>query len=45
MTEGKGDLAVKELADIGVARISVGPAIQFMAMDSYKEKAEKLLSG
>jgi 2-methylisocitrate lyase-like PEP mutase family enzyme len=45
MTEGKGDLTVKELAEIGVARISVGPAIQFMAMEAYKTHAEKLLAG
>lgn len=36
-------LSVSELAKIGVARISVGPAIQFFAMDEYKKKAKELL--
>jgi 2-methylisocitrate lyase-like PEP mutase family enzyme len=36
-------LMVPELAKIGVARISVGPAIQFMAMDYYAQKADELL--
>jgi 2-methylisocitrate lyase-like PEP mutase family enzyme len=39
-----GYLTVSELAQIGVARISVGPAIQFVAMDSYSKEAEKLLT-
>jgi 2-methylisocitrate lyase-like PEP mutase family enzyme len=38
-----GNLTVKELAEIGVARISVGPQIQFLAMDSFAKAAEKLL--
>ncbi|KAB5545825.1 phosphoenolpyruvate phosphomutase-domain-containing protein [Coniochaeta sp. 2T2.1] len=37
-------LTVKELAEIGVARISVGPSLQFLAMATYKKEAEKLLS-
>lgn len=36
-------LGVSELAKIGVARISVGPAIQFMAMEHFKEKADEML--
>lgn len=44
MTEGKGDLTVKDLAKIGVVRISVGPAIQFVAMNTFKAEAEKLLA-
>ncbi|KIX01844.1 uncharacterized protein Z518_09571 [Rhinocladiella mackenziei CBS 650.93] len=36
-------LTVKELAEIGVARISVGPAIQLFAMDEYQRKAKELL--
>lgn len=36
-------LTVPELAKIGVARISIGPALQFMAMDYYAQKAEELL--
>jgi 2-methylisocitrate lyase-like PEP mutase family enzyme len=38
-----GGLTVKELAEIGVARISVGPAIQIFAMDQYAKRAEELL--
>ncbi len=38
-----GGLTVKELAEIGVARISVGPAIQLFAMDQYAKRAEELL--
>ncbi|KAJ9609341.1 hypothetical protein H2200_005668 [Cladophialophora chaetospira] len=38
-----GGLTVAELAQIGVARISVGPAIQFFAMTEYAKKAEELL--
>lgn len=37
-------LKVKELAEIGVARISIGPALQFAAMKKYKEDAEKVLT-
>ncbi|KAI8866287.1 putative carboxyphosphonoenolpyruvate mutase [Ramicandelaber brevisporus] len=37
-------LSVQELADIGVARISVGPALWRKAMTAYKEEAEKLLA-
>ncbi|KAB5578046.1 phosphoenolpyruvate phosphomutase-domain-containing protein [Coniochaeta sp. 2T2.1] len=37
-------LTVRELAEIGVARISVGPSLQFLAMATYKKEAEKLLS-
>ena len=36
-------LTVPELAKIGVARISVGPQIQFMAMDHFSQEADKLL--
>lgn len=36
-------LTVKELAEIGVARISIGPALQFIAMAKFKEEAEKIL--
>lgn len=38
-----GGLTVAELAKIGVARISVGPAIQFFAMAEFAKKAEELL--
>jgi 2-methylisocitrate lyase-like PEP mutase family enzyme len=38
-----GGLSVRELAEIGVARISVGPAITFFAMAEYEKKARELL--
>jgi 2-methylisocitrate lyase-like PEP mutase family enzyme len=38
-------LTVKELAEIGVARISIGPALQFAAMAKFKQDAEKILQG
>ncbi|KAK8137373.1 hypothetical protein PG984_005313 [Apiospora sp. TS-2023a] len=37
-------LSVKQLADMGVARISVGPALQFVAMGALKKEAEAILS-
>jgi 2-methylisocitrate lyase-like PEP mutase family enzyme len=36
-------LGVSELAKIGVARISVGPAMQFMAMEYFAQKADEML--
>ena len=33
----------KQLAELGVARISVGPALQFAAMEKYKQDAENIL--
>ncbi|KIW20933.1 hypothetical protein PV08_01512 [Exophiala spinifera] len=36
-------LSVKELAEIGVARISVGPKIQAFAMKEFAKRAEELL--
>lgn len=36
-------LNVNQLAEMGVSRISVGPALQFMAMDTYKSEAQKIL--
>jgi 2-methylisocitrate lyase-like PEP mutase family enzyme len=41
---GTDGLTIKELADIGVARISVGPALQFVAMKAFLSEAEKLLT-
>ena len=38
-----GNLTVAQLAKIGVSRVSVGPQIQFMAMDHFAQVAEKLL--
>lgn len=37
-------LSVKQLADMGVARISIGPALQFAAMGAVKKEAEAILS-
>jgi len=37
-------LTVSQLKDIGVARISVGPQIQIMAMAAFAKEAEKILS-
>jgi 2-methylisocitrate lyase-like PEP mutase family enzyme len=39
----EGNLTAKELAKVGVSRISVGPAIQFMAMDAFGKEAEKFV--
>jgi 2-methylisocitrate lyase-like PEP mutase family enzyme len=40
-----GRLTVKELSELGVARISLGPTLQFVAMKALKDEAEKVLSG
>lgn len=37
-------LNVAQLRDIGVARISVGPQIQFKAMETFAKEAEKILT-
>ncbi|KAM0263196.1 hypothetical protein ACHAQJ_001351 [Trichoderma viride] len=37
-------LSAAQLSQIGVSRISVGPTIQFMAMDVYAKEAEKILT-
>lgn len=39
----EGFLTVAELREIGVARISVGPGLYLIAMNAYKDAAEKLL--
>lgn len=39
-----GFLTVKELTEIGVARISIGPQLQLAAMKALTEEAEKLLA-
>ncbi|KAG0366780.1 hypothetical protein BGX24_003540 [Mortierella sp. AD032] len=39
----EGFLTVADLREIGVARISVGPGLYRIAMNAYKEAAEKLL--
>jgi 2-methylisocitrate lyase-like PEP mutase family enzyme len=38
-----GHLTVKELADIGVARLSIGPQLQLIGMKAIADEAEKLL--
>lgn len=39
-----GGLTIPQLREIGVARISVGPQIQFMAMETFAKEAEKILT-
>ncbi|KAJ5762055.1 uncharacterized protein N7511_005437 [Penicillium nucicola] len=39
----EGGLSVRELAEIGVARISIGPALWRHAMDAFRRKAETYL--
>lgn len=41
--EGEGKLGVKELKEIGVARISIGPGLQRVAMRALEEKAREIL--
>ncbi|KAF8579653.1 Phosphoenolpyruvate/pyruvate domain-containing protein [Ramaria rubella] len=38
-----GSLTVKELREIGVARISVGPALYFLALKAYEKGVDSLL--
>ncbi|KXJ90543.1 phosphoenolpyruvate phosphomutase-domain-containing protein [Microdochium bolleyi] len=40
-----GGLSVRELADIGVARISVGPSLSFLKPEEVKDVAARILSG
>ncbi|KAK5046301.1 hypothetical protein LTR84_008444 [Exophiala bonariae] len=40
----EGKLTAKELGDIGISRISIGPQLYFKAMQAAKAEAEKLLS-
>ena len=40
---GNGFLSVKELGELGVARVSVGPALYRAAMKAFKEGADGLL--
>jgi 2-methylisocitrate lyase-like PEP mutase family enzyme len=39
-----GNLTVKDLTKIGVARLSIGPTLQFIAMETYAKEAEKILN-
>jgi 2-methylisocitrate lyase-like PEP mutase family enzyme len=40
-----GRLTVKELTELGVARLSIGPTLQMAAMKALKAEAETILSG
>ena len=40
-----GALSIEELAELGVARVSVGPAVHLMAMDAVTKAAERILNG
>lgn len=40
----EGKLTAKELGDIGISRISIGPQLYFKAIQAAKAEAEKLLS-
>ncbi|KAI0190410.1 phosphoenolpyruvate phosphomutase-domain-containing protein [Xylaria flabelliformis] len=42
---GENALSVKELADIGVARISVGPSLYQAAVKTVREAAERIVGG
>ena len=39
-----GEFSIKELAGMGVARVSVGPSLQFIADKMFAEEAEKVLT-
>lgn len=43
--DGPDALTVKELADIGVARISVGPSLWFLSMKAFREGAMRIMEG
>lgn len=45
MAEGPGALSTKELARLGVARISVGPSLFLVALNSVKKAALEILNG
>ncbi|KAK3191500.1 hypothetical protein K4F52_002315 [Lecanicillium sp. MT-2017a] len=45
LTRKDGGHSVAELAEIGVARISVGPSLYLFAMDAVKKTAERILGG
>jgi 2-methylisocitrate lyase-like PEP mutase family enzyme len=38
-------LSIKELADLGVARVSVGPGLHLKAMDVVRTTADTILKG
>jgi 2-methylisocitrate lyase-like PEP mutase family enzyme len=37
-----GNLTAKELANMGVARLSTGPTLQFISLKTLRDEAEKL---
>lgn len=44
MKSSSDALNVAQLSQIGVSRISIGPTLQFIAMDVYAKEAEKILT-
>ena len=38
-------LSIRELTELGVARVSVGPGIQLRAMELVKKAAKHIMSG
>ena len=40
-----GPLSVKDITELGAVRVSVGPLIQSLAMQSIAKEAEKLMTG
>jgi 2-methylisocitrate lyase-like PEP mutase family enzyme len=45
LADGETGLSVRELAEIGVCRISVGPSLWVEAMNAVKRGAERILKG
>ncbi|KAI0449838.1 phosphoenolpyruvate phosphomutase-domain-containing protein [Xylaria acuta] len=45
LAAGEDALSVKELADLGVARISVGPSLYLAANKTVREAAERIVGG
>lgn len=45
LTLGPGNLTVVDLSQLGVARVSVGPALLRIAMKAYEEAADEILRG
>ncbi|TGJ84634.1 hypothetical protein E0Z10_g4095 [Xylaria hypoxylon] len=45
LADGESALSVQELADIGVARISVGPSLYFAATKAVREAAGRIVQG
>jgi 2-methylisocitrate lyase-like PEP mutase family enzyme len=45
LSDEQDGLTVEELANIGVARISVGPSLYLAAMDAFRSAATRILNG